>query len=86
MFLASVVLTLVTFIINAVVFANNQNGQDVDPSVVIIICSVAISVVALPVIIFFIFHIYLSLTGKTTREVIKKIKGQNTENQWCKVD
>ena len=67
-------------------------GGNVDATIVIIIGSVAVGIIAVPLFGFLIFHIYLSLSGKTTREMIKKIdsKGNdvNSEHnfQWCSVD
>lgn len=56
-------------------------------TVVIVVCSVAVGIIAIPLLGFFIFHIYVACTGNTTREIIKKIKDDSPqENQWCKVD
>ena len=41
---------------------------------IIIICSIATGIIAIPLAILLIFHIYLAIKGKTTREVKKKIK------------
>jgi hypothetical protein len=55
--------------------------------VAIIICSVVLGVIGLPMLGFLVFHIYLSLTGRTTREVLKKLdRGEAQQNQWCNVD
>ena len=67
LFLASVMLTLGTFVLNGVIFGMNRAGSAVNSTIVIVICSVVVGVLALPLLGFFIFHIYLSCTGKTTR-------------------
>lgn len=33
-------------------------------------------IIAIPLVGFLIFHIYLAVTGKTTREMLKKIKDE----------
>lgn len=49
-------------------------GKDqVNQTVVIIVAVVATSIIALPLGGFLIFHLYLTLSGKTTREIVKKI-------------
>lgn len=49
-------------------------GKDqINQTVVIIVAVVATSVIALPLAGFLIFHVYLTVTGKTTREIVKKI-------------
>jgi thiosulfate reductase cytochrome b subunit len=32
-------------------------------------------VIAIPMLVFIVFHIYLAVTGKTTRELLKKLDG-----------
>ena len=72
MFLVGVMSSMCTLIVNLMIFMLGQN-DDVDPTVVIIISSVVVAVIALPLFGFLVFHIYLSVSGKTTREIIKKI-------------
>ena len=80
-------LTIGMFFVNVVVFAMSNVGTEVNSTVVIVICSVAVGIIAIPLLGFFIFHIYLTITGNTTREVIKNLKDDKPqENQWCKVD
>ena len=55
------------FFVNVIVFAIANAGSEVNSTVVIIICSVAVGIIAIPLLGFFIFHIYLAVTGKTTR-------------------
>ena len=44
-------------------------------------------IIALPMLGFLIFHIYLAVRGKTTRELLKKLDSSGEhENQWCDVD
>ncbi len=86
-FLASVVLTIGMFFLNIFIFSTLNVGSEVNSTLIIIICSVAMGIIAIPLIGFLIFHIYLAITGKTTREMIKKIEDDKPEkNQWCKVD
>ena len=60
------------------------NGAQVNSFLLIIICSVAVGIIALPLIGLMIFHIYLAIKGKTTRELINSIKDKSSEeNQWC---
>jgi hypothetical protein len=52
-----------------------------------VICSVIVGLIALPLIGFFIFHVYVAVSGNTTREILKDIKEEKPqENQWCQVD
>jgi hypothetical protein len=76
-------------VINAIVAMLGKDS--VNSTVVIIVAVCATGVIALPMLGFLIFHIYLTVSGKTTRELIKKIdnseinkKGYNV--QWCNVD
>ncbi len=56
---------MVMLVINAIV---GMLGKDsVNSTVVIIVSVCATGVIALPMMGFLIFHIYLSLTGRTTR-------------------
>lgn len=66
-------LSLVTLVVNLIIFGINVAGTTVNSLVVIIICSVAAGIVGVPLAGFLIFHIFLVLTGRTTREVIKNI-------------
>ncbi len=57
--------SMVMLVINAIV---GMLGKDsVNSTVVIIVSVCATGVIALPMMGFLIFHIYLSLTGRTTR-------------------
>lgn len=63
------------------------DGGTVNSTVAIIICSVVLGVIALPLLFLLVFHIYLTLTGKTTREILKKLESSPAQNnQWCEVD
>ncbi len=88
LFLAGVMSTIITAIINLVVYFLSVNGSSIDSTVAIIICSVILGILAVPMLGFLIFHVYLSFTGKTTRELLKKLDGSQTDqqNQWCSVD
>jgi hypothetical protein len=67
MFLVGVMISIASIIINMVVFAIFQNGSTIDSTVIIIVSSVIFGIIAIPLLGFLIFHIYLSLTGNTTR-------------------
>ena len=69
-------LTIGIFFLNMIVFSVANAGKEVNETLIIVICSVSVGIIALPLLGFFIFHIYLAITGKTTREVIKSIRGQ----------
>jgi predicted permease len=73
MFLTGVMSSIVMLIVNLVVYMLAKNS-DVDPTVVIVVSSVAVGLIAVPLFGFLIFHLYVSFTGRTTREIIKKIK------------
>jgi hypothetical protein len=86
MFLGSVVLSALTFALNIVIFAIKKSGSNMNATVIIIVCSVAVGVIAVPLIGFLLFHIFLLIRGSTTRELLKSIKSQSHQNQWCEVD
>lgn len=74
-------------IINAIVFFMVSDGSSINSTLAIIICSVVFGIIAIPMLGFLIFHCYLSLKGKTTRELLKKLDRDEThQNQWCNVD
>ena len=58
--------TIASAAVNLIVFFITQDGT-VDSTVAIIISAVVLGLIALPMIGFLIFHIYLSIKGKTTR-------------------
>jgi hypothetical protein len=60
-------LTFVVLIANLILFFVNKSGSSVNSVVLIVICSVVVGIIALPLLGFFIFHIYLVITGRTTR-------------------
>lgn len=67
LFLAGVMLTIGTFLLNLILYGIEMMGSSIDTKVVIIICSIVVGVIGIPLLIFFIFHICLTITGKTTR-------------------
>ena len=66
LFLVGIFCTIASAAVNLIVFFVSQDGT-VDSTVAIIISAVAFGLIAIPMIGFLIFHIYLSLKGKTTR-------------------
>lgn len=86
-FLLGVMCSISTAIINLVVFFLSQGGSEINSTVAIVICAVVLGIVALPLLAFLVFHVYLALTGKTTRELLKKLDSKHqTKSQWCNVD
>lgn len=64
-------LSIGTFLVNLIIFGVSKTGTSVDSVVIIIVCAVAVGLLGVPLLGFFIFHLYLAVTGKTTREMIK---------------
>jgi hypothetical protein len=87
LFIAGVMCSMATAVINLVVYFLAAGGSAVDTTIAIIICSVVLGIIALPMFGFLVFHLYLSLTGRTTRELLKKLdRVESQQNQWCNVD
>ena len=66
LFLVGIFATIASAAVNLIVFFITQDGT-IDSTVAIIISAVVLGLIALPMIGFLIFHIYLSIKGKTTR-------------------
>ena len=77
MFLASVFVTIVLLLINMVIFIISRSNNNISQTAVIIIVSVVGAILGVPILGFFVFHIYLACTRNTTREVLKKIEDRN---------
>ena len=74
-------------IVNMIVFVIQKSSGDVSQTAIIVVVAVVASVIGLPILGFLIFHIYLAVTKKTTRELLKHIeRDEDVENQWCSVD
>lgn len=71
--MGGVMCSLAAAIVNAIVFFLTQDNSSVDSTLAIIICSIVFGIVALPMLGFLIFHLYLAIRGKTTRELLKKL-------------
>jgi len=67
MFLASVLLTVCMMIVNMVVFFIYKSSQNVSQTAIIVIVAVAAGVLGIPILGFFLFHLYLALSRNTTR-------------------
>lgn len=67
-------LSIVALVANLIVFFVGKSGSEVNSVVIIIVCAVIVGLIAVPLLGFFIFHIYLVISGRTTRELIKSIK------------
>jgi hypothetical protein len=74
MFLASVVTSIGLCLINMVVFIISKSSSSVNQTAIIIIVAIVAALLGIPLIGFFIFHLYLACTRNTTREVLKKIE------------
>ena len=87
-FVAGVVCSLATAAVNLFVYFVSLNADSVDPTVAVVICSVVIAVIGLPMLCFLLFHLYLSIRRRTTRELLKRLDSArgNSHNQWCNVD
>lgn len=87
MFLTTTWLTVVMAIVNLAVFFIEQAKDNANQTTIIIIVSVIAGVLCIPLLCFFLFHLFLAITGNTTRQCLKKIaNAPEAENQWCKVD
>lgn len=67
LFLAGIVLSMIAFLVNLIIFGINMAGTQINSLIVIILCSIAAAVVGIPLVGFLLFHIFLAVTGKTTR-------------------
>lgn len=56
-----------TFLLNVIIYVVNKAGTSINKTAIIIVCSIVVSLIAIPLLGFFIFHVYLILTGRTTR-------------------
>jgi len=74
MFLGFVVLSAVLLIINMVLFIISKSAGTMSQIAIIVIVSIVGGLIGIPILGFFIFHLYLAITRNTTREVLKKIK------------
>lgn len=67
LFLVGVMLSIGTFLLNLIMFAMGKMGAEINAVVVVIICAVVVGVIGIPLLVFFIFHLCLIISGKTTR-------------------
>jgi hypothetical protein len=75
-FVAGVVCSLATVSINVIIYLVSLNGDSVDPTLAVILCSIVMAVIGVPMLCFLIFHLYLSIKGKTTRELLKSLDSE----------
>jgi hypothetical protein len=68
LFLVSALVTIGTLTFNLIIYGIHKSGSSVNSTAVIIVCLVIVGLIAVPFICFFLFHIYLLLRGRTTRE------------------
>ena len=72
LFVVGVFCSVAIAAVNVVVYFISQDGE-VDSTVAIIICSIVGGILLIPMLVFLIFHVYLSIRGKTTRELLKRL-------------
>ena len=77
-FLASMMVTIVLFFVNVIVFGVVNKGNGVSQGVIITVCVLVGVCIGIPLIGFLIFHLVLVCKGVTTRELIKDLSN-NTE-------
>lgn len=73
-FLGCGFLTVLMLIANIVIFFLKQAEEEVSSIAVIVVVSVIAAIIFLPLCCFFGFHLFLAVTGNTTRQCIKDIK------------
>ena len=61
-------------IINTVVFFMEQGEDKVNKTAIIVVLSVVAAGLGLPLLCFFVFHLFLAVTGNTTRQCLKKLE------------
>jgi hypothetical protein len=66
MFLVGVMCSITILIVNLVIFLLGRQAS-INPTVVIIIGSIAVGIIVVPLFGFLIFHIYISISGRTTK-------------------
>ena len=76
-FLASVMISIVLFFVNVVIFGMQNTNQNVSQTAVIVISVLIGVVIGLPLLGFFAFHMYLVCRGITTRELLKDLNLAN---------
>lgn len=74
MFLASVLLTMVMLIVNLIVYFVSKSSGSINQTAIIIVVAIIAGLIGIPILGFFIFHLYLAVTRNTTREVLKHIE------------
>ena len=76
LFLTGVMLSMGACIANIVIFAMWKFSGKIDSTVFIAVCAVVLGIIGIPLLLFLIFHLYLCLSGKTTRELLKNISSE----------
>jgi predicted Na+-dependent transporter len=54
-------------IVNLITFIINKTSGNVNQTVVIVVISIVAGLILIPLIVFFLFHLYLTFKKKTTR-------------------
>ena len=67
LFILGVFCSICSATVNLIVYFLSRNDGNVGSVIAIVICGVVVALIALPMLGFLIFHIYLAITGKTTR-------------------
>ena len=74
LFLGSVMLTVLLFIVDVVVFVIGKGEGEVNKVVVIVIASVIGAAIGIPMLGFLICHVVMLCRNTTTREFLKNIE------------
>ncbi len=73
LFVTGVFCSLGMAIVNGIVYFITSDGSTVNPTIAIVVCSIVFGIIAIPIVGFLGFHIYLAIRGKTTRELLKHL-------------
>lgn len=88
MFLAMVVVNLINFIVQIIVFFTVDGSGSTAVLVIVLVIGIPMGILLLVLIGFGCFHLFLTLKGKTTREYLKKKNTSKEEgedlpdNEW----
>jgi uncharacterized Tic20 family protein len=66
-FLVTVIISIMVIFISLFMFIISKSGSAINGTIVVVVCSVIISVMILVLTAFLLYHVYLICLGKTTR-------------------
>lgn len=73
LFITMIFFSVCLLIVNMIVFIIQKSSKDVSQTAIIVVVAVVAAVIGLPILGFLIFHIYLAVKKKTTRELLKHL-------------